>query len=221
MAAVLAVLVVLLWAARARADEPVEPTEPAEPGEPSEPTEPAEPTEPTEPAEPAPPTGPVAPVVKGLPAAEALGRSGPALLRDRHADVRLFDFAGWWVPIGINLGGALHKEADSGFLFGGEASVVRMGEDFWGGFYVDILRDFGVEATRMGVGAELGYRTFGLDGGVLRDVTNARNGWTVRGLLMGPGFGVYARWLSISDDGEQSGEIGVLLKLPIPIRRDR
>jgi len=135
---------------------------------------------------------------------------------------RLFDFRGWYVPVGVVVGAALHDEADNGFLFGGEASVVRIGEDFWGGFYADIVRDFGFDATRVSFGPEGGFRTFGVDGGFLVETADgeSRTGWTVRGLLMGPGFGFFARLSYFGGDGdERAGEVGVLLKLPVPLVR--
>jgi hypothetical protein len=151
--------------------------------------------------------------------------SGAAVAEPNYAPIPT---EGLFVPVGINLGGALHPsiEGGSGFLFGGEVSLAyyRWGRygPFWGGGYVDVLRDFGAGATRFSTGPEFGWGPIGIDLGYLGQVRSGvySHGFTGRFLLTIVFVTAYARWGHLFDDPRERnfGELGALLKFPIPIR---
>jgi hypothetical protein len=139
----------------------------------------------------------------------------------------LFIPKGVFLPVGVNLGGALHPSirGGSGFLFGGEVSAVYHSHDphpLWAGGYVDVLRDFGTGSTRFSLGPEFGWAFLGLDAGYLGQIKKGvyHHGVVGRFLLSIGVVTAYARWGHLFDDPAESnfGEFGALLKFPIPLR---
>lgn len=132
---------------------------------------------------------------------------------------------GWYVPVGINLGGALHHSLPDGFLFGGEASVVHIDEGaVWAGGYVDGLWDFGADQFRFSVGPEVGVAFLGFDAGYMGMVAaddSYHHGFVARGMLSLGLLALYGRYGRTFDPGAGLGELGVLLKFPIPIAEER
>jgi hypothetical protein len=126
-----------------------------------------------------------------------------------------------YLPIGLNLGGSLNGSLPNGFVLGGEISAAYLHHSIaWWGGYADVLHDFGVKATRISVGPEVGWGPVGLDGGFLLEARDgqAHAGTALRLLLSVSLLSVYGRWGHTFGDGERNfGEAGVLLKVPIPI----
>src|SRR5262249_40259615 len=141
--------------------------------------------------------------------------------------VSLVPDKGLFLPVGVNVGGALHPsiEGGSGVLFGGEVSLVYCdtARYFWGGGYVDVLRDFSARATRFSTGPEFGWGPIGIDLGYLGQGGSGgySNGFTGRFLLTAVFVTAYARWGHLFDDPRERnfGEFGALLKIPIRLRR--
>jgi hypothetical protein len=134
---------------------------------------------------------------------------------------------GLFLPVGINLGGALHPsiKGGSGFLFGGEVSAVYHSHDphpLWAGGYVDVLRDFGAGSTRFSIGPEFGWAFVGIDAGYLGQIRKGvyHHGFVGRFMLSIGLVTAYARWGHLFDDPTERnfGEFGALLKFPIPLR---
>lgn len=128
--------------------------------------------------------------------------------------------------VGANLGAALHGQGKSGALVGVEASAAWLDPDrslWWGGGYLDVLRDVGTGVWRSGVGPEFGWGPFGLDFGLaMRWQDGVRVGWQVRPMLTLGVLSVYGRWESVA--GEPGGgflELGLLIKAAVrePERR--
>jgi hypothetical protein len=126
-----------------------------------------------------------------------------------------------FLPIGLNLGGAVNQGAPNGFVLGGEVSAVYLYRTWaWTGAYVDVLRDFGAGATRFSIGPEGGWGPFGLDGGFLIEERGgqAHPGTALRLVLSASVLTLYGRWGHVFGDDERNfAEIGVLIKFPIAI----
>ncbi len=148
----------------------------------------------------------IASVLWTLPA----GASGPMLVPK-----------GVFLPTGINLGGSIDRIGGSGFVLGGETSVVAHdGNWLWYGGYLDANHDFGASETRLSIGPELGYTVLGLDGGymLLLDGGAAKHALVVRPVLtLGILSGYFRSGWLLDGQGDWFGEAGVLLKYPIPI----
>jgi hypothetical protein len=133
---------------------------------------------------------------------------------------------GWFLPVGVNIGGAVHPSADLGYLFGVEGSLVYfpLPHATWGGGYVDAVYDTGTKHARFSVGPEFGFTFIGLDGGLVVQPGTERTaiGFQGRVLLTLGVVSVYARWgkLPALDVDATFREIGILLKFPILLRDD-
>jgi hypothetical protein len=93
---------------------------------------------------------------------------------------------------------------------------------YWVGGYVDAVRDFKTDTTRISLGPEFGAHLFGLDGGLLLEQGDqTRTGVTVRAALTLAAVAVYGRYGRYFDDQPERDfiEIGLLLKLPHAIDR--
>jgi hypothetical protein len=128
------------------------------------------------------------------------------------------DMAGVYFPMGINVGTALRDPGKNGVLLGAELSGVYLWHEddytFLGG-YVDLLRDFGLGASRLSFGPEVGSHYCGIDGG---PVFAWEEGWHHAGWRARL-FGTLA-FVSLylgewrQPGGNWSTEIGLLLKVP-------
>jgi hypothetical protein len=131
------------------------------------------------------------------------------------------------VPVGMNVGGALHSgSASGGAIIGAEVSVVQYEAssgwfktpEEWHGGYVDFLYDGGTGRTRLSIGPEIGNSIFGIDGGFVAAFGGGRlhPGFAVRPMLT---LGIIALVVRIGDVPGDSvtgryEEIGLLLKYP-------
>ena len=131
-------------------------------------------------------------------------------------------FQGFFAMLGPNLSLSVDRETGSGFGVGTEASVVKLTPDlFWVGGYADALYAVESEEVRISVGPELGFSFAGPDAGYLVSASGPRG--TQHGLVVRPmltvGIGtLYFRsaWL-FGAHADWSGEVGLLLKLPIEL----
>jgi hypothetical protein len=135
---------------------------------------------------------------------------------------------GWYVPVGINLGGSLHHDVPGGFLLGGEVSVVnrnQASQAVWVGGYADGLWDFGADHARISIGPEIGYGPLGFDLGYVAAVgrdDGYHHGIAGRGVVTLSLVAFYVRVGKIFDIEEEAyGEIGALIKLPLPLYTER
>ena len=130
---------------------------------------------------------------------------------------------GWFVPMGVNVGMSVNDEYSDGLLLGGEMSVVHLADTtlFWAGGYLDGLRDFGAEVSRLSCGAQLGWMFGGVEAGYLAQWTGGEIEHGVRiGLIATLGvISLYARYGHVFDALVQSEfvELGMLLKFPFPL----
>jgi hypothetical protein len=162
-------------------------------------------------------------VVAGLALALALALVGaPAAAEKINEDL---DFVpeGWFVPVGVNVGLALHDQFQNSYVLGGEASVVYLDNTrmMWGGGFVDGLWDEGSGTYRFCAGPEFGVMFGGVELGYL--VERYAEKW-YQGLRAGvvatvAFLSLYGRIGFLFGDAEEStiGELGVLVKFPLPL----
>lgn len=152
------------------------------------------------------------------------------------------DTGGWFVSAGGSLAYAFHDDSDSGGAAGLEVSTGRVwfpsnrsGDDdhempdfginfnldpTWVGGYADIIRDTGLDVTRVSIGAEVGQSVFGIDAGLLMQLGDDRRyGLSVRPVLT---VGVVAVSLRIGrffDDEPDRVlcELALLVKYPFEL----
>jgi hypothetical protein len=128
---------------------------------------------------------------------------------------------GWYLPVGVNTGLSGIGAGSLGAIVGAEASVVNLAKYYaWYGAYADVGYITNTNALRFSVGPEIGLWFFGVDGGFLDIVENGRSrtGYTIRPLLTLGAISIYGRWdHTFENGGVDSGQIGLLLKYPIPL----
>lgn len=150
-------------------------------------------------------------VVAGL-----LGMAAPA-----RADVG--PEAEWYLLSGINVG-AVIEEAVAEFMLGAEVSAARLHRrGAWYGAYADGIRDFRRDSTRFSLGFEGGYSLIGGDIGPVVELDDEnRFGMRFRVVLTAAWFTAYGGpVIRFGDQGEEerlTGEVGVLLKFPLPLQ---
>ena len=138
------------------------------------------------------------------------------------------DKGGSFVSAGLVLGAGMHEAGDNGFLFGAELSAghFALGKGkrlldltpHWIGGYVDVVRDFGADATRITFGPEIGTAMIGIDGGLSCEVRDGRWGWTIRPVLTVGALAVFVRYTGWASGDERSDvQVGALVKLPVPM----
>lgn len=125
-----------------------------------------------------------------------------------------------YLPVGLVLGSSLGD--NGGFVLGMEASLVLFEDTdaYWFGLVTDGLYDFGQSATRLSAGLEFGYWIFGIETSYAHVLAEENNGSGLRfGLVASFGLlSVYGRYTRLfNDDSTQFGELGALLKFPIPL----
>ncbi len=137
-----------------------------------------------------------------------------ALPRLAAADAGPKISSGWYLPVGLNLGGAVHADRPDGFLLGAEVSAAHVDVDsgFWYGAYLDALWDFGPDALRFGLGPEIGVGLVGIDGGYLGEIHDRSytHGFQLRLLVTLAIVAAYGRWghLFRQAQDEDFGEYG-------------
>ena len=154
--------------------------------------------------------------------------------RDSHADyapgILWFDPNKALLLIGPNVGGVWHRGGSdsSGLVIGGEVSVARPppslgsgASGLWYGGYVDCLYDnAGPGAMRVSLGPEIGWTVLGLDGGLFVETDfnrSPRLGLVARPMLALGIVDVYSGFGAYAGGGGYFFDVGVLLKLPIPL----
>jgi hypothetical protein len=127
---------------------------------------------------------------------------------------------GWYLPVGIDAGVAFLR-GSAGAILGVEASVVHIDRrNAWLGAYAEAAYLTNEGATRFSIGPEVGFLILGLDGGFLDvvDHGNSLVGFTLRPMLTFGVLAVYGRWdHTFSNGGEDGGQIGILVKVPVPL----
>lgn len=131
-----------------------------------------------------------------------------------------------WLPIGMNFGYSINPDpAPNGFLVGPELSLVYLDESaYWLGAYTDVLRDFGSDITRLSAGLEGGVAVFGLDLGYVSAFSDGARADGLRGRLLFSLAVVHlyggVGHLFGEPESRTYGEVGLLLKAPIPLWED-
>ncbi len=130
---------------------------------------------------------------------------------------------GWFLPLGLNLGGSLGG-GQGGFVLGGELSAVHLFGTSWAGLYGDVAHDFGADSLRAGAGVEAGWFIFGAELGWV--VESGPGDGLDHGLRLGGVIGAglltgYVRWSHLFRGADRGRadivEVGALLKWPIPL----
>ncbi len=140
--------------------------------------------------------------------------------------IDLKKFEGWWVPVGITVGGTLHAMRDRTGLLGIEVSVVHLElgggwlANRWVGLFSDVYWAGDHDEVRFSIGPEMGVTFFGFDMGYMGVVSfdgGYTHGVTARLLLTACAFSVYVRWNWLAH-AKDSGELGFLLKYPFKVK---
>ncbi len=140
--------------------------------------------------------------------------TAPSALADGFPKI----YDSWFLPVGVSGAYAIHKQASDGFAGGLELSLVHDSEFSWQGAYVDLVRDFAADRTRVSLGPEIGVGFLGIDGGYLLDTGHGytRHGFCVRPMFTLGVAMLYARLGELYGvERESVGEIGILLKFPV------
>lgn len=128
---------------------------------------------------------------------------------------------GWFLPVGLNVGAASGQDG-WGLALGGEASLAWLFGTAWLGGYADGLYDFGAGAARASAGVEVGWFAWGLEAGWVAGFGDGlEHGGRVGALLTSGLTSGYVRWVRWWAAGEDVLELGVLLKWPFRLQRDR
>jgi hypothetical protein len=135
---------------------------------------------------------------------------------------------------GLSTSRVWHEIAKDSVTLGAEVSIVFLdakspkaerrhfpGLDgtFWWGGYVDLLRDFGRDTTRLTLGPEAGYTVVGADGGLLLEFGDkTRTGFVIRPVLTAGIVTLFYRYGHYfdSDPDNRFHELGVLVKWGLP-----
>lgn len=131
----------------------------------------------------------------------------------------------WFLMGGVTGGGTVGLDDRGGFV-GGEMSLVRMRGYGFLGLYADGYYDFGVDATYITGGPELGLIRrsralpigFGIDGGAaLRLADGTDIGATGRVFINVAGaFSVYGRYMHFgAEENDRVIQVGAMLKFPL------
>jgi hypothetical protein len=157
-------------------------------------------------------------------AAAALVIAAAALVAPRAARADVGPDSEWYLLPGINVGAAI-EEAVAELLLGGEVSAARLFRHGpWYGAYADGVRDFRRDTTRLSLGVEAGYRLIGLDLGPVVELggDETRSGLRFRVAVTGAWLTVYGgpviRLGDVGTEGRVTGELGVLVKIPLPLQ---
>ncbi len=115
--------------------------------------------------------------VAGALVAAALLCAAPARAEKIAASDLDFVPEGWFVPVGLNVGLALHDSYANSWLLGGEASLVYLETSrmLWFGGYADGLYDNGSGTYRFSAGPEFGFMFGGVEVGYLAE--RYADGW--------------------------------------------
>jgi hypothetical protein len=132
-----------------------------------------------------------------------------------------FDFSGFYLPFGANVGAAIRGQGKTGLLLGGEVSGVH----YWGddtfafvGGYADYLHDFGSGVHRISFGPEMGAYLCGFDIGSVLEFGNGASQIGGRARVFGSigfvAFYVGGVYRPSAEQANWSAETGLLFKMP-------
>jgi len=143
------------------------------------------------------------------------------LIAARQARATSWDPDGLWLPVGLQFGPSAVEESREGAFIGGEASFVSYSRGVWIGGFADAVWDTGPGQLRHVIGPEIGWATFGIDVGYLGVLQDGeyRPGVAARAICTVGFAGLYGRYGRVFGDAPTPGfgELGVQLKLPIPL----
>jgi hypothetical protein len=154
----------------------------------------------------------------GLLLAAAIAAAAPEARADVGPDSE------WYLLPGVNVGATV-ESAVAEFMLGAEVSAARLfRRGAWYGAYTDGLRDFRRDTTRLSLGVEAGYRVIGADLGPVIELggDDTRAGLRARAVLTGGWFTIHGgpviRFGDPGDEERVTGEVGILLKFPLPLQ---
>jgi hypothetical protein len=135
---------------------------------------------------------------------------------------------GWYGKLGLESGAVFGRERGAAPLLGAAATFVRMNDHLeWYGLQGDLLVDWNGErdaGARWSLGPELGVAIYGVDLGYFGERTDGEthHGVQARAKLTVGLAAVYLRgaWAR-ADQDETSLEVGLQVKLPVYIARNR
>lgn len=122
------------------------------------------------------------------------------------------------VSPGFTLGVAPTLGSGPGFFLGGELSVFYWRDAWFGGVVGDLIHDYHRGTKRFMVGPMFGFAFVGIDGGYLGEITpdGLRHGLAIRLFATIAVGSLYFRYGGVFDARDYV-EVGLLLKIPIPI----
>lgn len=127
-------------------------------------------------------------------------------------------YDGSYVMLGPSLALTLDRGEGNGAALGGEVSFVGVRDALWAGAYLDVLRAFAADETRLSIGPEIGVRFLGVDAGYVLNLgrRSTQHGFALRPMLTLGIVTVYFRSTFLAGErADWLGELGVLLKAPI------
>lgn len=133
-----------------------------------------------------------------------------------------FDVDGDYLPLGVNLGGAVDGNSKQGFILGSELSLVTLDRDYlWFGGVADVSWDFGADALRHRATLEGGLHVVGLELGYLGESKGERYRPGISSRLIGTTgvLSIYLGYGHLFGDGGPNDlmEFGLLLKFPVEV----
>jgi hypothetical protein len=145
-------------------------------------------------------------------------------MRPRAAHAQVGPDSEWYLLPGVNVG-AVIEDAVGDLMLGAEVSAARLfRHGAWYGVYSDGVRDFRRDTTRLSLGIEAGYRMIGLDLGPVMELggDETRTGLRFRLAITGAWLTAYGgpviRFGDAGDQDRVTGEIGLLIKIPLPLQ---
>lgn len=123
----------------------------------------------------------------------------------------------WFLLGGVTSGGTVGPDTTGGYV-GADLSLARLRDSNYIGFYADGYYDFGIDATYVTGGLELGHKFLGFDAGPALRIAGSGTdvGATARINLSIGLFGIYVRYAyfdTMSDD--HVIQVGGMLKFPL------
>lgn len=137
-----------------------------------------------------------------------------AFILSFHLNAQGFNFASNYIPIGINAGGG-----GNGGVIGAELSFVHLGDNLIYGLFIDALKN--KNGNRAFAGPEIFIPVksgtfFCLEAGAATNFKTSKHGFmTGLSFFMKNPVIPYVRYFHLG--GKDTAEVGVLVKIPIPI----
>lgn len=151
----------------------------------------------------------------------ALAAAGALLPRSAAADddpaFTIGSRPAWFLLGGVTSGGTVGPDTTGGYV-GADLSLARLRDSNYIGFYVDGYYDFGIDATYVTGGLELGHKFLGIDvGPALRVASGGTNVGATARLNFSIGlFGIYVRYAYFDTMSDNHViQVGGMLKFPL------